>query len=380
MKILQIGKFYYPHLGGIETVVKTLSEGLIKKGGYAVNVLCASSRNKLESIVEHNVPINGVTISRAWSMGLLFSQPITPMLPFHILRLSKQADILHMHSPNPLAEAALALLPLRKPIVVTYHSDVIRQRLLLPAYLPVLRMFLRKVRKIIVATPYHIEFSAVLHDFQEKCKIIPFGIEQQPFEYTPEVAELSEDIRRQYGDFILYLGRMVGYKGLDVLINALNKTKSIRAVLIGEGPLRADLEQRVKDDGLADRIHFLGEIHDHKKVVSHIYASRLVVLPSVTKNEAFGMAVVEAMACGKPIISTRVDSGFRFVNEDGITGLQVEPGDSEALSHAIEKMMTDKPLLKKMGTAARERFNNFFSAEKMVQAHENVYRETLAGR
>lgn len=386
MKILQIGKFYYPFLGGIETVERTLSEGLVARG-HSVTVLCAdhktvfdktsqSNRHSQGSLLEEEIA--GVRVLRAPSFGTLFSQPICPSMPLKILanlnrEIAKPYDLIHVHSPHPLVELTLAMLKRKVPWLVTYHSDVIRQRWIAPVYNRMLHLFLKKVDGIIAASTQNVDFSPVLQKVRSKCGVVPFGIEPEPFKITQTTEIRVEQLRKKYGRFVLFTGRMVPYKGVDVLLRAIAMSGPIRAVLIGEGPLLHEWIELAKNLGISGKVDFLGRVSGQDEVVAHLHACDAFVLPSVERNEAFGMVLLEAMACGKPLISTQIPSGVRFVNEDGVTGIQVPPGNASDLMVAIEKIIQNDDLRNKMGLAARKRFEKHFTAESMIAAYEKYY-------
>ena len=242
MRILQIGKYYHPERGGMETVLQNLSEGLTEAGDQ-VTVLCSASGTKGEK-----ARINGVEVRRVPQFGLLFSQPVDPTLPFEIARLAARADIVHVHTPNPLAEISSLILARKKPVVVSYHSDIVRQRSLARVYSPLLKAFLKRANRIVVATSNHIDTSPVLPDFRQKCMVIPFGLDPVLFTTSPDIELKSARFRRELGSFILFVGRLVGYKGTEHLIRAAAAAGS-RLVIIGEGPLRASLESLSRDLG-----------------------------------------------------------------------------------------------------------------------------------
>jgi rhamnosyl/mannosyltransferase len=366
MKILQVGKYYFPEHGGIETVLQNLSEGLASRG-HQVTVLCSSSSPIAKQ--SQNLPTlhNEVEIVRAPSYGLFFSQPLSFGLPHLLSKLASQYDIVHVHTPNPFAEMSTMVLPRKKPLVVSHHSDIIRQKIILPMYTPLLRKFLKRASQIVVATENHITSSSYLRAYKEKCAIIPYGIKTNPVH--PQHKDLIHKIHGRFGRFILFVGRLVPYKGVEVLIDAMKQIDS-NAVIIGDGHLRTTLESKVKDLKIQNKVHFLGRVDD----VSPFYsACEAFVLPSVSNNEAFGVVQLEAMAAGKPSIISNLNSGISLVQEEGVTGFHFTPGDSVDLSKKINLILNDENKAKVMGEAARRRFERFYTQERMVESYIRLY-------
>jgi len=367
VKILQVGKYYYPFRGGIETVVENLCEGLHARG-FDLKVLCSSEKRtgRLAHVK------SGYEIIKAPLYGTLFSQPLNLSMPFLYNELYKDVDIVHFHSPNPLAELIGLLMPKRSPMVVTYHADVIRQKLLIPFYRPLISAFLRKVDAIIVPTENHIKYSPVLTKYAHKCHVIPFGILPDRFAMGPDVGQHKNNIMRQYGNFMLFVGRLVSYKGLSFLIKAM-KEVSCNLVIVGDGELKAELKQMASELGISERIFFMGKIEDEKLLVALFHACQGVVLPSVTSAENFGLVQIEAMACKKPVITTNIKSGVPLVGVPGVTSFLVNPEDHLALSVAIKQLSGNTDLASKMGEAGYKRFNQHFTRDAMIEKHLDLY-------
>lgn len=364
MRILQIGKYYYPYRGGMETVLQQLAEGLVQSGN---EVTVFSSSETRKSGWEN---INGVDVLRSGTYGKFASQPLTISLPKLILENQKKFDLINVHSPNPLVELALLGIDRSIPLVVTYHSDIVRQRFLKHLYHPIFKSLLHRADKIIAASPQLIEHSPLLSNFQSQCDVIPFGLDEKQFQLNAETKAHAAKIRLEHGPYVIFIGRLVGYKGVDVLLEAA-KNISAKVLVIGEGPLKEELEQKAY--GLLN-VQFLGEVEN---VLPYLAGSELLVLPSVTTAEAFGMVLLEAMACAKPIVSSRLPTGISYVNRDGETGIQTEPGNPQALSSAINKILKDEKLKKQMGEAALARFQKHFSLKKFVDSYERLYHELL---
>jgi len=299
--------------------------------------------------------------------------PVCPAM-VRMIRES-DADLVHLHLPNPTA--ILAYIASRQPgrLIVTYHSDIIRQKVLGAAFWPFLRHALKKASAIIVGSPNYIEASHVLAKFREKCVVIPFGIPFEEFqqENTEEIAR----IRDLYGKrIVLGVGRHVYYKGFEYLIRAMKNVNG-HLLIIGDGPLRSDLEQEARSCGISERVSFLTDVEDLR---SYYQASDVFVLPSIARSEAFGIVQLEAMACGVPVVNTSLDSGVPFVSPHDLTGLTVPPEDSAALSDAINKLLDDPLLRERMGAAGRTRVEQEFSLKVMTRKTLELYGEVFGVR
>jgi len=364
MKILLVNKLYWPWVGGVEKVVQQIAEGLNKKNDFEIEVLCcqASGRRKEEMV-------NGVKVHRASSLGIFWGLPIS----FDFFRLfkkfSRETDIIDFHHPFPLADLAIFLFKPRAKLVVHYHSDIVRQRILEFLFRSLILNTLKRAKKIIVSNPNLIKSSPYLKKFQEKCEVIPFGVDLAKFEKFDE--KEVEKIKEKYGDFILFVGRLNYYKGLRYLIEAM-KEISANLVIIGEGPEKKNLEFRIKNLELRDKIYFL-PFQKENELVNCYRACSVFVLPSIFRSEAFGLVLIEAMACQKPAVSTELGTGTSFVNQDRVTGFVVPPRDSRALAQAIKKILKNKNLAQELGQNAREKVEKEFSLEKMLEKTEKVY-------
>ncbi len=367
MRVLHLGKFYAPEPGGIETVLEMLCRGertAIDSGALVLN----TSRRTVHERVD-GVPVTRV--GRWLSAGAV---SIAPALPSWLARA--RADLLVLHEPNPMALLAYALVRPRMPLIVWYHSEVIRPRWQYEwFYRPLLDFVLRRAARIVVASPPMLDVPA-LAPYREACRVIPFGLPPERYEATAPVAAAAEARRREAGvPILLFAGRLVGYKGLDVLLRALPGLAA-RAVIVGDGPRRAALEAQAASLGLADRVRFVGRVSDDE-LLAWYHACDAFVLPSTSRQEAFGMVQVEAMLCGKPVVSTAVGTGVAWVNQDGETGLVVPPGDHAALHAALARLLDAPDLRCRLGAQARARARARFTVERMCASTVALYRETL---
>ena len=373
LKVLQVYKDYYPPvIGGVEGHMNLIANGL-KAQGVEVEVLVSNTCARL-SIEE----IEGIRVTKAPQWGRFASAPLNATFASWVKKLGNRADIVHFHFPNPTGEMSALLAGLRNKMVVTYHSDIVRQARMAKLYAPFMRQFLSRAKLIMATSPHYVHSSEVLGAFQEKCRVIPFGIDLKRFASTPETRTAVHAIRRRYGSgIILFIGRFRYYKGLYVLLEAM-KSAGGKLLLVGSGPMEKELTLRVAaDDELKQRVFFLGELSD-QQVVAHLHACDLFVLPSILRSEAFGIVLLEAMACKKPVISTELGTGTSFVNQHQKTGLVVPPNDVAALAEAINALLGNRSIREAYGAAARRRVEECFSVDRMVQDLMAIYREVLA--
>jgi len=368
MHILHVGKYYPPYRGGIETVVEQLCRGLARRG---VEITALVSNDGPTTVDES---MDGVRVLRLGRGAELNSQPLNLRLVPTLRRL--RFDALHFHTPNPVG--ALAVLAARRaePIIVTHHSDIVRQRLLGGAATTVQALLYHRAAALIAATPKHVEHSAVLRRFESKCRVIHFPIDASPYVDAPSLWDERLPPAWQSEPLVLFVGRLVYYKGVDVLLEALRLTERPRLAIVGVGPLASRLTQQAARLGITDRVRFLGEVPDDR-LRSLYKCARFLVLPSVAPSEAFGMVQLEAMAAGRPVISTDLKSGVPYVNRHGETGLIVRPSDPPALAAAMTTLLDDQPRALSMGAAAQRRVLAEFHVDRVVDAHFELYASLL---
>ncbi len=376
MKIIQTSKAYYPLIGGIETIITTLSEGLSLIPEADVHVLVCNNEQSLMSV---NKIVRGVRVTYLPTFWKVASLPLSPTY-FCALRGVK-ADVLHIHQPFPLADLSLVLQPsiwknFRK-IVVSWHSDIVRQKWILAAYRPLLHKFLERVDKIIVATPHHIDSSEFLSNYRTKCSVIPYGVDLEWTKNSQSRTALVQSFRERFGvPLVLFVGRLVYYKGLTYLIEALKEVADAHLLIVGAGPLHHDLENQIHLLGLQDRVKIIPPVS-----VDHLHAlyeaADVFVLPSTEPSEAFGIVQVEAMVCGKPVITTNIGTGVTYVNQHGITGLTVPPRDPDALGKAINALLHNDELRLSYGRNARIRATSEFTSQAMIDRIWSLYKRIL---
>ncbi|MDD8018329.1 MAG: glycosyltransferase [Bacteroidota bacterium] len=376
MRIVQTNKAYFPHLGGIETTIANLAEGMIIAPENTVEVLVC---NNDRSMSVKKSTLNSVSVIYAPTFGKIASLPISPAYFSCLANL--KGDILHIHEPFPLADMAVLLnSKIEKNfsrIVVSWHSDIVRQKWALLFYRGLLHRFLEKVDRILVSNNNLIDNSPFLSAYKNKCLMIPLGVKLNWVQHSNSRVERVKDIRLRYKTpLILFVGRLVYYKGIQYLIESMKALPNASLVIVGDGPLLAELENQIKNCQLSDRIKIIPPMEEDE-LHAFYEACDVFVLPSVEKSEAYGLVQIEAMACGKPVVSTELNTGTTFVNLHGITGLTVPPRNSNSLSDAIGKLINDTSLREALGRNAKERAFNEFTAEKMVERTLNVYKSLL---
>lgn len=365
MQILQVNKFYHPVIGGIERVVRHLAEGLQARD-YDVRVLTA----RRQGVGKHE-RVNGVPVARTSSLGTALSTPLSPTFPSRLAQTASEADIVHHHLPNPLSVISHQLTAPDAPTVVTYHSDIVRQETALKLYRPVLERFLNSVDHIITTSPHLRDNSPFLEPHSDKTTVIPLSIDLD--EYADVTSGESEPPILTDRPVVLFVGRLNYYKGVEYLLEAIAELDAdATLLLVGDGERRTDLEQRVDELDVGDRVTFLGTVDDEK--LQRCYASADVfVLPSVEPSEAFGLVQLEAMAHEIPVINTSLPTGVPWVSLDGETGLTVPPEDADALANALDQLLSNSSLRREYGKNGRTRVESRFSRKRALEDTISVY-------
>jgi glycosyltransferase involved in cell wall biosynthesis len=361
--IVQVGKFYPPEYhGGLESVVVSINDELVRRGVRVTAVVAAVRGGTRRDTWR------GVEVVRAGTLGTVFSQPLAPGYARTVRRTA--GDLLHLHHPNPLGD--WAVLGDRRPLVITQHSDIVRQRALRPLYAPLLRRAFAQARAVAIGSEQLLRTSRELRGFENKARVIPFGIDASRFAASPAVSARAAALRGAWGErpAILAVGRLVGYKGLDVLLRAARSLEAT-VVIVGLGPEEAKLRSLAGPHTI-----FAGRVNDDD-LVAHYHACDVFCLPSVTIAEAFGIVLLEAMACGRPLVTTSLPTGVSAVNRDGVTGLAVPPGDVGALREALAALISDAARRKAMGEAARAVQAKEYSAALMGERYVKLYEEAL---
>jgi len=369
MKVLHIYKDYHPVLGGIENHIRLLAHEQVRHG-FDVTVIVTSESSRTEEIDD-----GGVRVIKAGRWLSLASTPISPAL-FACVRRTP-VDIAHLHFPYPWGEMAQLLCGRARATVITYHSDVVKQRGLLRLYEPLLWQVLRRADRLLATSAPYVQSSRFLRPLAGKTTVVPSCIEVERFREPPadEVARLRRAHCPDSRPVLISVGRMRYYKGLDTLIEAMREVDAV-LLLVGTGPMEAEWRGLAVQLGVADRVRFLGEVSD-AALPAHYHAADVYVSSASHRSEAFGLTLLEGMASGLPAISTELGTGTSFVNLDGVTGVVVPPRDPAALAAAIRGLLADPERRARLGAAGRERVEREFSVPVMTDLVLRVYREVL---
>jgi glycosyltransferase involved in cell wall biosynthesis len=363
--ILQVGKFYPPHMGGIETHLETLCRQLARE--FDVRVIASNHQPGRQSEVRHGIPV-----TRLATPFSITSAPVNPSLPSAIR--AEKADLLHLHLPHPGGVLGVLASRFRGPLVVTYHSDVVRQQLMSAVFKPFLQSVLDRARRIVATSSNYVESSAVLQQYKARCCVVPYGIPVHRF--TSDDAAKAGEIRQRFGPrIVLAVGRFVYYKGFEFLVRAMQSVDG-HLLLVGDGPRRSSLEEEVRRCGVASRVTFLGEIQN-EQLPPLFCAADVFALPSIARSEAFAIVQLEAMAAGTPVVNTALASGVPWVSPHGVTGLTVPPADAGALAAALRTLLDDRALREQFAAAGRERVRREFTEEVMARRIGALYNEVL---
>jgi glycosyltransferase involved in cell wall biosynthesis len=360
IKILHIGKYYPPHMGGIEIYLQQLVSR--QSQTLDVSVVVANDSGRTESELR-----DGARITRVGCFGTFASMPITPGLAW-VVRQSKP-NILHLHTPNPGGALAAIVNGFEEKLIITHHADTLGRRTLRRFADPMVRQAMKRASAIIVTSRRYFESSEELAPYKEKCRVIPLGIDLPEPDMGTDTSNNVDSKNRT----IVAVGRLVPYKGFDVLIRAMRHVDA-KLLLIGTGPRAAQLQALADSKEIREKVSFLGRVDDLR---SYFQAASVFVLPSISRAEAFGIVQLEAMAAGLPVINTNIDSGVPEVSVDGETGLTVPPGDVKSLSNAIELLLDRNDLRERFGNAAKAKVYAEFSADLMASRTLSLYQQVL---
>ncbi|WP_345829049.1 glycosyltransferase family 4 protein [Pantoea sp. BRR-3P] len=369
IKVLHFYKTYYPDtFGGIEQVIFQLAEGS-KNSDIETNVLSLTpgETNLNATIASHNA----FKIHSDFSVA---SSPFSFSALSLFKELSSEADIIHYHFPWPFMDALHFICKINKPTVVSYHSDIVRQKKLLKIYTPLMHKFLSSVDKIIATSPNYVETSPTLKKYLDKVEVIPIGINQEGYD-LPNSAVLNSWRTRLPERFFLFVGTLRYYKGLHVLLDA-NKDKDFPVIIVGSGPIENELKLQVEKLGLKNII-FLGALDDVDKIAL-LHLCYAMVFPSHLRSEAFGISLLEGAMFSKPLISSEIGTGTSWINIHNETGIVIPPSDPEALAMALETLWENPELAKTYGNKAYERYREHFTGEKMVSAYQFLYKSLIS--
>lgn len=367
LRILQLGKYYPPDYGGMETVLANLSEGLAATGVQVTCLVCGSDG---ATITEN---IAGVELIRARRWAEVASTPLSSAYLALAERLKPQ--LVHVHLPNPLA--SLAALRLRCPVIVTYHCDVLSYPGPREMYNSLMRVQLQSAKKVLISSEELLASSPLLAECRDKCVVVPFGVPPAPPVLTKSGKKLFECLRHRFPEgYVLFVGRLVKYKGLQNLIHSIKGLKR-HLVVVGEGPERPGLERLIRRESLEPYVHLEGAV-DSDLLAAYYKACRLVALVSTDRREAFGITLIEGLAFGKPLISTQLETGIDSVNVHGLTGLQVKPAAIVETRAAIISLFSDQPTYQTLEKNCLSRYQSKYTIRKMIDHHLELYEITLS--
>lgn len=374
MKITQLFKIYWPdNGGGIAKVMESIADGF--SGCRQEIIVCQNSRRKPGA----DDAYKGIPVRRCRQLFDFASTPVSIQFLLDVRKRTKDSDIVIYHFPYPMADIAflLGLCPGKR--IVWWHCGIEKYNKLAPIYLPFIKHTLKQADRILVSSQGNIEHSKILKPYRKKCTVIPFSVSD---EYLAEGRKYAQSAQEKNADInILFVGRLVWYKGCDILLKAFallqKKYQNCRLVLVGQGPLEQELKNLAAALNLRG-VEFTGMITEEEKM-QRIKNCDFLVLPSISKAEAFGLVQIEAMAFGKPVVNTRLPSGVPYVSIDGITGKTVEPGRIRPLAQAMETLMLDEALRQQYGQNALKMVEREYTRSVMIKRYKRVF-QLLTGR
>lgn len=368
MKILQISKYYYPINGGIETVVFDLAEGLNKLPGICCDVLCFNT----ERATINYESSRGYKVYRAGIIREVFSAPLSLKYITMLKNLIKDYDVVHIHLPNPVGNLAVLLNSLKHvKLIVHWHSDIVKQRLIMPLYGPLQNMLLKRAHSIVLTSPNYLEGSKELWPYRNKISVVPIGIHKH------ELPLDSNPLKKKYNGkkVVFALGRHVYYKGFEQLILAAKQLPDDTKVVIGgSGPLTSVYKDLIARHELQDKIELPGRIPT-EQLPEYFDVASLFCLPSNHRSEAYGVVLVEALSHGLPLVTTAIPhSGVSWVNILNETGLHAAPNDADSLAECINQILLDENTRRTFALNAFKRFSEQLTADKMVDLTYRLYK------
>lgn len=367
MKILHVGKFYYPIEGGIESINRVVVDSL---KGNSQRVI---SFNNLNETKEDDV--DSISILRSATRGKILSQPISYRYFWDLRRMLKyyDPDIVHFHYPNPLVAIFLLLLINRKiKLIVHWHSDVVAQKKLIKAIRPLEHKLLRRANAIIATSENYRDFSEILMSYKEKVRIIPCSIDEEKFSLSIEDEKKILEIKKKYDykPIIFFVGRHVEYKGIKYMLEAEKYIESDCVIIVGgSGPLTVSMKKEFS----SKRIKWIGRVDDYDMKL-YYHAASILAFPSITRNEAFGVVLAEAMCCQTPAVTFTIPgSGVNWVAPDNVAALEVANHDSKGFAAAIDKLIMNEELRSRLGENGKDRVMKLFSKEVVTAKYRNLY-------
>jgi rhamnosyl/mannosyltransferase len=371
VKIVHVYKDYHPPVrGGIEQTIERMARWQVAAGHEVTVLVSASGQNANRTEL-----VDGVRVVRVAEVARALSSPLCPGFPDALA--AQKADLWHLHSPNPLGEVSWRWVLPDGALVITHYCDFTRQRALLPLYGPLVHALFRRADVLHAISNQALERQeSLVWPFRSRFQVVPLGIDSDPLMSLEDSRPGAHALRERFGDpFILFVGRLRHYKGLDVLLEAMPSVGA-RLVIVGDGPMGDSLRTQAKRLGLNGQVHFAGSVSD-EVLHDHLAAAGVGILPSSGPAEAFGLAMVEYMAAGLPVVSTELGTGTSFVNQDGVTGLVVRAGDPAALAEGLGRILPDRAQRDRMGQAGRDRVRDHFTTAAMMRGMDALYETAL---
>lgn len=394
MKVVQLFKIYWPdNGGGIAAVMKSIVD-VLQKNEQEIEqeiVVCHGTKGKKTAVGNYQ----GVKIRRCRQLGSVASTPVSLSFLIQTYQAAKDADLVVAHFPYPMIDLALLLGLYRGRYIVWWHCDISKYRGLLFFYKPLMKRMLDNAGKILIPYKEMAVHSEFLQAYRQKCMAVPFGLSRKLVKRADDYMLLPR--RESSVCRILFIGRLVWYKGCDILLKALAKleqektyekkacekkagdTKSgYELTIVGNGPMREELQQMAHKLRLSS-VRFTAKVPEKEKI-RLIEDCDFLVLPSISKEESFAIVQLEAMAFGKPVINTKIPSGVPHVSMDGKTGITVEPGNVRQLADAIRKLGGDSKLREQYGKNAAAIVREQYVEECLQKSYDNLFRELGFGK
>lgn len=370
MNILHFYKTYFPDtIGGTEQVINQIARSTARLG--VTTEVLSLSPNK----VKRTVQVDNHKVHRCRSNFTFASTPVSVSALLRFRQLANKADLIHYHFPYPFTDILHLVSMVNKPTLLTYHSDIIKQRYMLKLYRPLKLLFLHDVDHIVATSYSYVNSSKVLTQLKHKTSVIPIGLDKDT--YPIAKAEQLDYWQERFGTrFFLFIGVIRYYKGLHILIDAA-RNSDYPIVIVGSGPIEHELKDHARKQGVTN-IHFIGFLPDADKValLELCYA---VVFPSHLRSEAFGVSLLEGAMYGKPLISSEIGTGISYINIDKVTGIVVPPSNPLALREAMDFIWNNPEVAAAMGERAEDRYWELFTAERMARSYVELYTKLING-
>lgn len=366
LKILHFYKtFAADQHGGVEMFIRHLTHATCRQGCQNVVLSLSPEGASSKEGPDYRLVYAKENFNLA-SMGVSLSS----FKVFH--ELSKSADLIHYHFPWPFMDMVHFATFVKKPTVVTYHSDIVRQKVLKHFYTPLQNAFLNSVDAIVATSPNYIKSSPVLAKYPDKTSMIPIGLEEHL--YLPAQPEKVTELKTQWGRFFLFVGVLRYYKGLEFLLKAV-EGQGWPLLIVGAGPLEQELMKMAAERNLHN-VHFIGQVTEQEKV-NLLTACYAVAFPSHLRSEAFGISLLEAAMIGKPMVCSEIGTGTSFINQHEVSGLVVPPADPLAMRLAMARLWDSPELAARFGLAARERYLEVFTSRGMGSGYVELYSDLV---